>query len=228
MAIPSPPPSANCAEFRRDSTGTVHGCGSTFLRTCSGMFQLSSIMRCPSCAEKRRGYTGAVLGQGCCRACRCAMTCAGGPDSAQLFEGTAATKRQWPRSSSFTAVACLLLVSWLRCFRFVFPLIGGRPKILASWSKRLWPRSSSTTRTWLVLVRCSSRCAPKRLASWSVRNRCSVFPRTVQFFDGFLSFVHRHGRDELRWGFFVALHTAARPGGGHVHRDMAPIIRCIY
>ena len=27
--------------------------------------------------------------------------------------------------------------------------------------------------------------------------------------------------DELRWGFFKALHTGARPGG-YVHRDVVP------
>ena len=32
---------------------------------------------------------------------------------------------------------------------------------------------------------------------------------------------------ELRWGFFISLHTGTGPGG-RVHRDTAPIIRCIY
>ena len=46
----------------------------------------------------------------------------------------------------------------------------------------------------------------------------------------FLSLVHRHGRDELRWFFFFFLKpcTQVQDWRGHVHRDMAAMIRCIY
>ena len=66
---------------------------------------------------------------------------------------------------------------------------------------------------WSMSLLCwSRRCSP-----WSL-HRCSSWTQVIVWF---LSIVRRQGRDELRWGFFVALHIGAGPGV-HVHRDMLP------
>ena len=77
------------------------------------------------------------------------------------------------------------------------------------------PQLQCLTRWSMSLLCWSRQCCPWRLHSYIDAGHRELPQHCPQ-----------RGRDELRWGLFVALHIGAG-SGGHVLVDMAPIIRCI-